>query len=699
VSQCHACGQETPARARFCPECGGALTADPEIAHEERRVVSVIFVDLVGFTARAEQLDPEDVRAILTPYHAVVRREIESHGAVVEKFIGDAVVGVFGTPIAHGDDAERAVRAALVVIDSIGQMNADDPALDLHVRVAVNTGETLATLGADHIRGEAMVMGDVVNTASRLQHAAPVDGVLVGEETFRATREAIRYMPALPVTAKGKSEPLAVWVAKAALLPAGQRAVSDTKLVGRARELAALRRDWDLVTSRRALRSVTIIGAPGAGKTRLCIEFASVVESTGGTILQGRSLAYRESSAYGALAAQVKSLCEIFDTDSSDVAAEKLRLGVAECLPAADRDTVADHLGVLLGLRAHDAIVDRDALFDSVHRFIGAIAHDRPVALVFEDAHWAGSGLLDLVESLTTLIDCPILLLLIARPELLDTRPKWAEGPASHTAIPLGALSEAEAQKLAELRLSKLGARHAADAAKVAGIGEGNPLFIEQLAAMASEDPENNDWSIPLTIKGTVAARLDALPRAERSVLMHAAVVGKTFWRGALEQLSVGPLRVDEALSGLARRNLIRHEVASVLEGDEQYAFTHDLIRDGAYDHIPKAKRPERHRLVAAFLEQAAADTGETAGALASHWRAAGDRKRAIVHLLRAAEQAEQGWAKAHAANLYQEAAQLVDKDDTTTRASIRRRLAVAAHAVYHIPDAQWLGEAARKTT
>jgi predicted ATPase len=607
------------------------------------------------------------------------------------------VMGVFGTPIAHGDDAERAVRAALVVIESLGKLNDDNPALDLHVRVAVNTGETLATLGGQPSRGEAMVMGDVVNTASRLQQAAPIDRVLVGEETYRATRDAIAYEPASPVIAKGKTEPLRVWTAAGALVPAGERPLTDTTLVGRTRELDVLRQAWQIVTERRRLQRVTIVGTPGVGKTRLCVEFTRAIEATGANILHGRSLAYRESSAYGAFASQVKSVCGIFDTDSSEVAAEKLHLRVGRDLSDSDTATVADHLGVLLGLRPHDAVSDRKALFASVRSFIGAVARDRPTALSFEDAHWAASGLLDLIESLASgLGDSPVLLLVVARPEFLDAQPAWDRSPAPHAALSLGALTESEARQLAELRLSCLAVERVGDAAKVAAIGEGNPLFIEQLAAMVSEDSADKDWSIPLTIKETVAARLDALPRAERSVLMHAAVVGKTFWRGALEELAVGSAGVDEALDGLERRNLIRREAGSMLEGDEQYAFTHDIIRDGAYAHIPKTKRAQRHRQVAEFLEGATADIGETAGALASHWRAAGDGKRAIAHLLRAAEQAERGWAKAHAARLYHEAAELVDENDTTTRAAIRRRLAVAAHAAYHIPDAQRLGSPAK---
>src|SRR5438552_9827204 len=234
---CATCGQDNPDVARFCLACGAALGVDESAPQEERRFISVLFVDLVGFTARAERLDPEDVRAILTPYHECVRREIESFSGVVEKFIGDAVMGVFGAPIAYGDDAERAVRAALVVRDSVAAMNAADPRLDLQIRVAVNTGEALTSLNARPALGESMVVGDVVNTASRLQQAAPVNGVAVGEETYLATRESIVYEPAPAVLARGKSAPLSVWLALRASTTSRERAPSQTSLVGRKRDL------------------------------------------------------------------------------------------------------------------------------------------------------------------------------------------------------------------------------------------------------------------------------------------------------------------------------------------------------------------------------------------------------------------------------------------------------------------------------
>src|SRR5581483_4717588 len=263
MRRCDACGQENPEIARFCLACGSVLAGADERPDEERRVVSVVFVDLVGFTARAERLDPEDVRAILTPYHDCVRREIQSFGGVVEKFIGDAVMAVFGAPTAFGDDAERALRAALAVRDSVAQMNERDADLDLQLRIAVNTGEALVTLGARPELGESMVAGDVVNTASRLQHAAPVNGIIVGEETYLATRSAIVFEPGEEVVAKGKTDSLPTWVAVRPAVEAGERRLSSTPLVGRARELETLRGIWERTVADRRPQLVTVLGAAG----------------------------------------------------------------------------------------------------------------------------------------------------------------------------------------------------------------------------------------------------------------------------------------------------------------------------------------------------------------------------------------------------------------------------------------------------
>jgi class 3 adenylate cyclase len=675
VLTCPTCGQENPEGARFCNACGQPLDAVAPAGRDERRFVSVVFVDLVGFTARSEVLDPEDVRAFLSPYHDFLRSEFESFGGVVEKFIGDAVVAVFGAPTTYGDDAERAVRAALAVRDGVQSLQG----LDVQVRIAVNTGEALVALGARPELGEAMVAGDVVNTASRLQSAAPIDGVLVGRETHAATRDAIEYEDAPPVIAKGKADPVEAWIALRPLHAAGERRLSGD-LVGRARELEVLRGIWERVAGESAPHLVTVLGTAGIGKTRLAQEFAAAVEGSGGRTVHGRSLPYRESSAYFAFATQVKVLCGIFESDPAEVGLEKLRKSVPD-------ETVARHLAILLGLDPEGSVDDREELFFSIRVFIEAVARDGPTVLVFEDIHWADRGLLDLIELLAArLRELPIMLVTLARPELLDLRPSWGGGLTAYTALPLAPLNPGEAQQLANLRLGEI---RGEAALRLAETAEGNPLFIEQFAAtMAESSPA--DTSLPTTIRGILAARLDALPDAERALLLDAAVVGKTFWRGALSH-DGGADGLSALLGALERRDLIVRDTSSIIEGEQQFGFKHVLIRDVAYELLPRAERRQRHARVAEFFEERTAELGEAATALARHWRNAGEPGRALGYFIRAAEQAEHGWAKDQAAILYREALELVPEGDSIQLADLRRRLAMARAASFHIPDARQL--------
>jgi predicted ATPase len=361
---------------------------------------------------------------------------------------------------------------------------------------------------------------------------------------------------------------------------------------------------------------------------------------------------------------------------------------------------VADHLAILLGLDPEGSVADRETLFFSVRCFIEAVARDQPTMLVFEDVHWADSSLLDLVELLAgRLRDLPILLLALARPELLDLRSGWGGGLPAYSALPLEPLNEDEARELAAQLLSRYDRSERAErAASLAETGEGNPLFIEQLAATVTETSAGRDFELPTTIRGIVAARLDALPRAERALLLDAAVGGKVFWRGALERMTDDSERLSELLGALQARDLIRRETISAIEGEQQFSFKHVLIRDVAYDLLPRARRHERHAHVARFFEEATAEVGEAGAAIARHWRDAGDHARAIDHFVTAAEEAERGWAKELAVALYREALALVPAEEVDRRNVIRRRLAVAHQAAYHVVDARMLGLGGEKS-
>ena len=685
MATCLACGQDNPDIARFCLACGAQL-AEEGPRREERRIVSVVFVDLVGFTARSEQLDPEDVRAILTPYHATVRDELESFGGVVEKFVGDAAMAVFGAPTAHGDDPERAVRAALAVREAVTALNTEHPELELRIRGAVSTGEAVVTLSARPALGEAMVAGDVVNTASRLQQHAPVGEIVVGEETYRATRSAIEYEPLEAVTVKGKAAPLETWRAVEAASATGERHLSSTPFVGRSREVGLLDATWERVERERRPHLITVLGSPGVGKSRLAAEFTERISARGGRVVRGRCLPYRERSAYGPFAMQVKELAGIYDSDDLGVATGKLRTLVERLVGKEEAEAVAGHIAILLGFETKATAPDRDSLFQSVRVFVEAGARDEATAFVFEDIHWADPALLDLIELLATrLHDLPVLLLTLARPELLDARPSWGGGLLAYHALPLEPLGSSEA---AELALHLLGD---SKAARVAESAEGNPLFIEQLAAVLNERGEQAE-SLPTTIRGLVSARLDALPAEEREVILDASIVGRSFWRGALARIGGDPDSLGAVLAALERRDLVRRDAVSRIEGDEQWSFKHVLIRDVAYDLQPRARRREGHRHVAEYIEQSTPEVGEAGAALARHWRGAGELEHAVRHFVAAAEEAERGWAKQYAATLYREALDMTPPEDTARIRFLRQRLAVAHQAVFHVDDAELLG-------
>ncbi len=526
-----------------------------------------------------------------------------------------------------------------------------------------------------------------MNTASRLQAHAPVGEIIVGAETYLATRAAIEYEPVEPVTAKGKAKPISAWRALGATSALGERDLSTTPFVGRDREIGLLDATWERVELERRPHLITVLGPPGVGKSRLAAEFMERIASCGGRVVRGRCLPYRERSAYGAFASQVKELAGIFDSDDVDVATGKLRTLVERLVGKQEAEAVAGHLAILLGFETKTTAPDRDSLFQSVRVFIEAGARDEATAFVFEDIHWADPVLLDLIELLAArLHGLPVLLLTLSRPELLDSRPAWGGGMVAYNALPLEPLTGGDA---AQLALHLLGAD--TKAAEVAQAAEGNPLFIEQLAAVMSESGAQAE-TLPSTIRGLVSARLDALPAEERDVILDASIAGRIFWRGALERIARDPSCLAVALAALERRDLIHRDAVSRIEGDVQWSFKHVLIRDVAYDLQPRARRREGHRHIAEFIEASTPEVGEAGAALARHWRGAGELEHAVKHFVAAAEEAERGWAKQYAVTLYKEALDMTPADDVERVRFLRKRLAVAQQTYMHMDDAHLLG-------
>ena len=669
---CAACGYELTGPVRYCPSCG-ANVAQPS-AEEQRKVVSVLFADLVGHTSRSDGADPEDVRDVLREYYRAVKATIERFGGVVEKFIGDAVMAVFGTPVARGDDAERAVRAALAIPQVIERLNEASPHPDLEIHLAVNTGEAVVTIEPGSPDGDLLVAGDVVNTASRLQGAAPPGRVLIGEETFRATRRVIRSEPVPAVAAKGKREPIPAWMAIEPLVPLAIRPPQMT-FVGRDGESGLVRDIWNRAVSERRPHLVTILGEPGIGKTRLAEELSFDVKADGGQAFHVRELPYEQSSGYEAFVQLVREVAGIFESDANPVAMAKLEASL-------------DHLGLvdpavvqLLSVfaRTPEAVADdRRSLFEAARRYVEALASEGGTLIVFDDVHWAHPSTLDLITSLAGRArEAPIVFLALSRPELLDLRPAWGGGLSSSTTMRLEPLPPDAAHWLAA---GLVGEEQPELAERIETAASGNPLFIEEMAAWMLERDGGAD-DLPTTVRAMIAARLDALPREERNVLFDASVVGRVFWMGPLTSLRPDDGDLDEVLGSLERRDLIRMERVSAVEGDREYAFRHILIRDVAYATIPRRVRRERHEAVALYIEEAAPDTAAVAAILAYHWREAGDSERAVMYLLIAAERAEQAWAYPEAVALYEDALSLIPKDDDRRRSiGLRRTVAGIRH-------------------
>jgi len=573
VITCPSCGRENPAGSRFCNACGAPLAEADTPGREYRKVVTVLFCDVAGSTSLGESVDPETLRTLLGRYFDEMKAIVERHGGSVEKFIGDAVMAVFGVPQLHEDDALRAVRAAVEMRDAL-------PELGVEARIGLNTGEVVVGTS------ERLATGDAVNVAARLEQVAARGEILLGAETARLVRDAVETEATDPLELKGKSEPLVAYRLTALHdeAPAFARQL-DAPLVGRERELRRLQEAFAQAVDDRSCQLFTILGAAGIGKSRLTAEFIGALGDA--TVVRGRCLPYGEGITYWPVIEVLKQL------------PSAVELGLEPAAVAA--------VERLLG--EEQAVSSSEEIPWAVRKVLETAAESSPVVALFDDIHWAEPTFLDLLEHVADLSrEAPIVVLCLARPELLDRRPGWGGGKLNATTLLLEPLSSTETDELLERLLGE--APLAPDLQqRIREAAEGNPLFVEEMVALVEESGDG-EVSVPGTIQALLAARLDQLEPAERGVLERGSVEGRVFHRGAVQALAPEETHVQLRLTGLVRKELVRPDKAQ-LRGEDAYRFRHLLIRDAAYDALPKATRGELHERFATWLEEHGAELVE----------------------------------------------------------------------------------------
>jgi class 3 adenylate cyclase/tetratricopeptide (TPR) repeat protein len=680
---CPACGEINPARARFCLACGQPLGSEPAAAPELRRSISVIFVDLVGSTVLGESLDAEALRHVTGRYFETMRSVAERHGGTVEKFIGDAVVAMFGVPRVREDDALRAVRAAAEMRASLAALNDElrrDLAIALEVRIGVNSGEVIV---GERRAGGSAATGDPVNVAARLEQAAGPGEVLLGDGTFRLVRAEVTVEPVEPLRLKGKAGPVVAWRLLDVTGFAGAAKGRATNLfVGRDAQLRLLDEAFRRVTDERACQLVTVLGTAGMGKTRLAEEFVARLSEA--TVLMGRCLSYGQGATYWPVREAVLRAAGLTG-DEPGAAAEAAFAAVLGESP--DTANVVARLLALAGFN-RQAAVPEDVPW-AMRLFLEQLARRRPVVLVVDDLHWAEPGLLDVLEHIADWSrDSPIMLLGLARPEFYDSRPAWGGGKLNATAALLSALDDAATVSLvAKHDLPEI-VKH-----RIVATAGGNPLFVEQLVAMLVDEghasfsdgvatwiggpPAQVKWTMPPSVSALLAARIDRLDEDERAVVGAAAVIGTVFYAEGIAAITGTPLpAVQRVLGPLIRKELLRSAVTD-LPGLSAYRFLHVLVRDAAYDGLTKASRADWHERLAGWLSSHGTDAvpDEIVGHhLASAWEyraqlgASTGQLRELAgraaRMLAAAGQRLELSDTVAAAALLQRAADLLEPDD-----------------------------------
>jgi class 3 adenylate cyclase/tetratricopeptide (TPR) repeat protein len=649
-SVCPACGAPNQPGSKFCAECGTRLGADggqagatapavptrpvPGVASggTERRVVSVLFADLAGFTARSDGADPERVREFLAAYFDLCRETIERYGGTVEKFIGDAVMAVWGTPVAREDDPERAVRAGLDLVDAIKRLGRDEGDLDLALRVGVLTGEAAVNVEAT---GHGLVAGDLVNTASRLQSIAPPGIVLVGESTYLGANRAITFEPAGDQLLRGKVAPITAWRALRVVAERGGLGRSEgieAPFVGRDDELRLLKDVLRATSRERRVRLVSVTGQAGVGKSRLAWEFLKYIDGLLEPIYwhQGRSPAFGEGVTFWALGEMVRRRAKLAETDDEATTRQRIADSLAEYVSSeADRRRLEPALLFLLGVGEAPA-GGREELFAALRTFFEQIATQGTTVLVFEDLQWADAGVLEFINHLSDWsIGYPILILTLARPELLERHEGWGGGRSDLVALPLGALPEPAMREMLAGLVPDLPAR---TVRAILDRADGIPLYAVEMVRMLVADGrlEEGDGSyrvvgdlgdlrVPATLQALIAARLDALEPSDRALLQDASVLGQTFAAAAIAAVRDEPDgEVEQRLRALVRREILALDTDPRSPERGQFGFTQALVREVAYATLAKRDRRTKHLAAARYFESLGDD--ELAGVLATHY-------------------------------------------------------------------------------
>jgi class 3 adenylate cyclase/tetratricopeptide (TPR) repeat protein len=697
AQSCPSCGAPNDPADRFCGECGTDLAggtpavgqrpqARPEPA-AERRLVSVLFADLVGFTTLSENRDAEEVRDLLTRYFDTARRIIDRYGGTIEKFIGDAVMAVWGTPVAQEDDAERAVRAALDLVGAITTLGEQVGSSELRMRAGVATGEAAVTVGAE---GQGMVAGDLVNTASRLQSVAPPGAVLVGDPTRRASEASIAYEPAGSHELKGKAEPVELWRALrvvASRLGFLRASGLEAPFVGRGREIRRVKEMFHMCEEEKRAHLLSVVGVGGIGKSRLSNEFERYIDGLADTVWwhRGRCLSYGEGVTYWALAEMVRMRARIAEEEDPTSALAKLQAVVQEFVPdLEERRWMEPRLAHLLSLEERSAR-DREELFSAWRMFFERLAQQNPIVMVFEDLHWADASLLDFIEYLLEWSrNHPVFIVTLARPELAERRSDWGAGKRNFTSMFLEPLSS---EAMDELLDGLIPGMPTDLKARIGDRAEGVPLYAVETVRMlidrgmltkAGDRYETSgaieSLDVPETLHALIAARLDGLRQDERRVIQDASVLGKSFTKPAVAALTgMSEPDVEPVLAGLVRKEVLGLQADPRSPERGQYGFLQALVQKVAYETLSRKERKGLHLAVAEYLDTTwGSEDEEIVEVVASHFvdayvndpdgpDAADIKTKACNKLVGAGERAESLAASAEAQRYYEKAAELAE--------------------------------------